>query len=575
MATTSSVGTTSTANLDAYFVQQINNIIALDKQPVEKLKYQKDDITVQKGVYTDLKAQLDGFHTQVKALWSTQSTYALGSTLKSSITGAPSGSTVLSATASTGALAGNYAVNVTQLARYDRKLGDQMFASDQMLGISGSFYMGGAADRSASVAASDPAVASVTTSSIGEGQSELGSNSYYIETHQDNGTWKFRLVDGEGKAISIKQSDGTYGTGWQTMAAGDYDTGRGLKLNFNAVPPSQAQTRSSGAQAISYTAKGAEITVSGSQSLVDIATAINSATYADGNEVQASVVDNRLVLQSKYSGSAHVVTAAEKDGGMALNVLGILNGSNYKNYAAADHGQNAIFSVNNITINRSQNTSLTDVVSGLTLNLASDAEGKSATINVTGDYSGGRGAINSFISKYNELQTYLKAKTAVTVNDDKTYTRGPLAGETIYKSLSSELFSSLTRDATNTGTLKNLREIGITLDDNLNATVSDSAKLDAALQKDPANVKLLMDTIMSRFDLKIGMYTGTNGYVQRSMNTATDRMKSIDDRVTMMNDRIEKRRQSLITQYGSMQATLYSLQYTQSTLRSLGLNTSS
>ena len=77
--------------------------------------------------------------------------------------------------------------------------------------------------------------------------------------------------------------------------------------------------------------------------------------------------------------------------------------------------------MNKMSVVRSSNSGITDLIPGVTLNLASDAEGKSAVLSVGTDATGASNTIKSFISQFNTLQTYLTNKMAVKKVSDTQY----------------------------------------------------------------------------------------------------------------------------------------------------------
>ncbi|HPH96758.1 MAG TPA: flagellar filament capping protein FliD [Anaerolineaceae bacterium] len=577
MATSSVSSTASTANLDSYFVNLINTQMKQASQPLTLLQTQKDTLTVQKSVYTDLKSYLDAFQAPLRKLISTQATYALTTGVKGTVTPFTSGSTVLTANTTSSAIKGTYNFSVTQLASAHVLRSDRMASATEPLGLEGTFVIGGAAARAAAAGVTNSSVTGFSTGDLTSGQSELTSGNYFIETKQDSGTWKFRVVDANGDAVSVQSgSTGSFSSGWQAMptSSTEYDTGRGLKINFSGEMPAAGSNYMNGAAQLAYTAKGQSITVSTNQSLADIASAINDGTYAEGNGMTASVVDRRLVLTADKSGASYKIALANTDANNVLNSLGLLNGDgSYKN-EVANSARNAQFTVNNLAIERSSNTGLTDVIGGVTINLAADAEGKSATLSVADDNSGAREAINTFVTKYNELQTYLRTKTAVTKNENGTYTRGALSGEMVFRTLNQDLTNMMNRSVVNSGAYTRLSQIGLTLDDNLTLRVSDSAKLESALANNAGDVKALMDAVMGAVDTRVGAFTGSSGYASRQLTSTTNQIKSLEDRITSLTDRLTKRQELLIKQYSQMQATLTSLGYTMTQLNSLNSATS-
>jgi flagellar hook-associated protein 2 len=246
--------------------------------------------------------------------------------------------------------------------------------------------------------------------------------------------------------------------------------------------------------------------------------------------------------------------------GTFLQSIGMLNSDN-ATFKTATAGKNSMFTVNNVEVERSSNTGLSDVLAGVSLNLAGDAEGKTATLSVTTDTSSARNAINAFIAKYNELQTYLKAKTSVTKGADGTYTREALAGDLSLKSLRSELHARFTASATNSGAYANLRQIGIDLDTDLTAKVIDTAKLEDALTNHLSDVQSLMDAAMGNLNSRLSGYSGDKGYAANAKKSAEDQIESVDDRITTLNDQLTRTEERYTQQYAEIQAQLLQMTY--------------
>jgi flagellar hook-associated protein 2 len=284
-----------------------------------------------------------------------------------------------------------------------------------------------------------------------------------------------------------------------------------------------------------------------------------------------------LVLSARSTGVAHKILASDMNGGTVLSSLRILRSGDASpdDVDASDNFQytmqvasDASFTVNSVLVTRSQNTGLANVIGGVSLNLAPDAQGKDATLTVSADWSSARTALDTFISKFNEVQSYLAAKTSVdstTVNGQTTYTRGALADDNIFSELRGDLFYSyMANDST--GALQSLRDIGITLDDNLQASISDSTKLETALSSNFSNVKILLDQVMNSIDSKLSRFTGTTsetGYIDNALSGITGEAKDVNDEITEMNAYLAEREQYLTDQYAEIQAQLMTLSYSQ------------
>ncbi|HEX7555135.1 MAG TPA: flagellar filament capping protein FliD, partial [Leptolinea sp.] len=310
--------------------------------------------------------------------------------------------------------------------------------------------------------------------------------------------------------------------------------------------------KATGAAKLNYAAQGATINVTSDMSLASIKAEINAATYGSGNEVIASIIDNTLILKNSSTGAAHVMQAADTSG-TVLTSLGVLNSGTLNTKVTAT---NAIFSVNEMAMERSSNTGLTDVISGMTLDLASDAAGKSADLVIKNDVGSSQAVINSFLTSLNSLTSYVRDKTSTKKNADDTYTRGTLAGEYGIRTVGNELITLMNSDHENAGIYSKLADIGITVDTNLNATISDTTALTAALSNHYADVVKLFDSAMGSMSNKVGSYAGTSGYLSQTITTEESTVTSINSRIKSINERLSRREESLVKYYADYQAQM-------------------
>jgi flagellar capping protein FliD len=539
----------------------------MESAPLTKLEAQQTALQTQRTMYAELKTKLDALRTSSKALISTDPFYTLKAGRTVSVSNIATGTTIISAASSSSAVASSYDISEISLALAHRVRSDQQEYSDQALAKSGTFYIGGTQNRSAVVTLQSPdTISQVNTSdSIATGQKEIGNGTYYIETQKNAaGTWQFRLVDSEGTAIKIANGNSTtnFTNSWQAIPTDGitFSTGRGLNINFGTDSSNFVEkSKLSGATSINYQAKGAEVVVSSSMSLNDIAFAINSSNFASGNEVIATVVNKQMVLSSKYTGESHEIQAS----GAVLGDLGILTGSSFKN--PMQSARDATFKVNGLLVTRSQNSALTDVISGVTLNLAADAEGKSATLNINSDNTSQKAAINTFITNFNALQSYISSNLTITKNTDNTYTRGSLSGDQSIINLRNSLFSLVGSSDLTATVYKSIKDIGITVDSQLNMTITNNAKLENALNNNYSDVISVMDRVMSDVTSKLDKYTGTTSYVDQLIKANAKKTIDVGNSIISMNKRLDAREQVLIKYYADVQAQMDLLSNTQNT----------
>ncbi len=104
MSIIAGTGPTSGINYD----QLISNLLELERQPIERLESKKTTYNNKISAYNTLSSKLSALKSAADKLRTTSNFYAKSASV--------SDSTVLEATASSSAAAGNYSIDVTQLA---------------------------------------------------------------------------------------------------------------------------------------------------------------------------------------------------------------------------------------------------------------------------------------------------------------------------------------------------------------------------------------------------------------------------------------------------------------------------
>ena len=565
MATTVSSIDASIKNLVPSFQTAIKTTIEAESEPLKRVQTLKDSMDLRRGIYTDVKANFDALQSAIQALISTQSSFGMKLVSKASITPAISGSTVLTVSKTDeNASATDYDVTVSKLAKAHSRATSAVSSPDIALNKSGTFWMGGTGIAALQtetspgvysyfVASTSLTAASVST--VASAQKELGTGDYTLQVRDSAGVRQFRLVNADGNAVAINKSDGSTGltTDWQTMKDGAFNTGRGQTLTFNKAGDLSSTT-------FHYTAKGTSISISSSDTQRTIVNAINAASQPDGHDFKASIVANQLVLTSTQTGVNHAMIYTD-EAGLGFNSL-------------LQEAQNAQFTVNGMSVSRASNNNLTDVLDGVTLSLAGDAEGKSARLSISANADKAVGLMNTLASKFNATITHLKdkmASTSKTENGKTTYTRGALSGETIFSSFRTDMLYRMSRSYINSGSYKRMEEIGISFDKDMKLTI-DTGKFSEALKNNSSDVTALLDTGMGEMNTLLSRYTGSSGLLTRTLNSIETQGKEYDQRISKYNTFLEMRKQSLYNQYMEYQAQLVDLG---NTATMFGINLSS
>ena len=550
--TITSIDASISKNLTVTFQTAIKAVIESESAPLKQTQTQKDSLEVRRSVYSDVKSNFDALQSAVQALISSQASYGLSLASKATVTPATSGSTVLTISKTDeNAAATDYDVVVSKLAKANSRASAAAASPDIALNKSGIFWIGGtgvAALQTESTPGvytdfvASTSLTAATASTVASGQRELGTGDYTLQVRDYSGVRQFRLVNADGNAVAINKTDGssTTTTEWQTMSDGAYNTGRGQILTFNKTGDLDSTT-------FHYTAKGTSITISSTDTQRSIVSAINAATQPDGHDFKASIVANQLVLTSSQTGINHAMIYSDA-AGLGFNTL-------------LQEAQNAQFTINGMSVSRASNSSLTDVVDGVTLSLAGDAEGKSARISVNANADKSTGLMNALVSKFNTALSHLKdkmASTAKTENGKTTYTRGVLSGETVFSGFRADMMYRMSRSYSNSGSFKRFEDIGISFDKDMKLTL-DSTKFSDALKNNTSDVTALLDAGMGEINTVLSRYTGTTGMLTRTLSSLETQSKEYDLRISKYNTSLEMRKQALYNQYLDYQAQLVDL----------------
>ncbi len=203
-------------------------------------------------------------------------------------------------------------------------------------------------------------------------------------------------------------------------------------MGLESTPPSGTVTIANGTGSISV-----DIDLS-TDSLDDIATAINSAATAAGSSISASVVQNSDGNYQLEITSGDATTPTFTDSNNVLETLGVVTSS----FTQVDQeGNDAEFTVNGLSITRSSNT-ITNVIEGVTLSLrTADNPDTNVTITVSSDRSEATDALENFVDAYNSVITYMD--TVASYNSESGEA-GILLGDSSLRNVQSALSGLLT-----------------------------------------------------------------------------------------------------------------------------------
>lgn len=252
---------------------------------------------------------------------------------------------------------------------------------------------------------------------------------------------------------------------------------------------------------------GSIVIDSSNNSLAGIRDAINAAKLG----VRASIVNDgsggapyRLVLTSTEpgaGGSVRVDVDAAVDGGSADAALtGLLahDPAGVQNLKQQSAAQNAELTINGIAVTSASNT-VKGALDGVTLNLLKTG---ATSLTVAADPNVAKQAVSDFVKAYNDLTRTLNA---LTVNDPKASTIGPLASDASVTVLRSQMYRTLSQTIGD-GEVQSLADLGIRTQ--ADGTLSlDDAKLTAKIASAPDDVMRLFAEVGKSTDSLVSAST--------------------------------------------------------------------
>ena len=279
-----------------------------------------------------------------------------------------------------------------------------------------------------------------------------------------------------------------------------------------------------------------------STSLEGIVQAINSDSKLGVNATLINTGDpdtpHRLLITANNTGTEAAVSKLEVDGNAELHDFLAFDAATPEagNFTETT-AKNAQLLINDISISSQSNT-VEDAIEGVSLNLQSLTNDDSVAITIARDDSAATKAIKGFVDAYNTLQNTIKSLTSYDVENQQA---SALTGDSLARRVQSH-----TREALNvfadSGTLRNLSQLGITTDPANGNLKIDDDKLNAALQDNlPELTKLLSgeNGLSQRMVSTTTQYLEKDGFIDNINLSIENNIKQLDEQMLRAQERID------------------------------------
>ena len=417
----------------------------------------------------------------------------------------------------------------------------------------------------------------------------LPGGSYLID-----GSGKISLTYTHGATVSIGSSGDTSnftqlaGLGNTTTTTGVGTDTIASQNGVSTVDTSKTLTNNSAGLQTTVTA--GTFTIGSKKYTIDANTTLGSVIGAINNDGQVvatfNSLTNELEITSKNTGAKPIALGATGDTSNFLSAINLVSGGD--SLTSQSLGRNAQFSINGTTYQSTSNSNITSTVHGLagvTLNLLqpTTVSNPAVTLTVAQDQASLKTAVQGFLDSVNSLVSFVRQESAVSTDPNTNKpTAGPLASDTGALGLMTQIRSLMTTTVSGLNTYTNLTQIGITTGSagqSASSASSSSYSLDAskfadAMANNPTEVKALLlgngtgnsrGIIQRVKDIMDTALNPTFGIFTARTTSANAQLKSINDSIDRVNERLLKKQTQLQQQFSQMNQLVASLKQQQST----------
>lgn len=291
------------------------------------------------------------------------------------------------------------------------------------------------------------------------------------------------------------------------------------------------------------------LTLTGHTALSDLATQIN-------NEIPD--LSASIVYDGSESGGYHLILtgAAGSANAYTIDATG-LSGGTAPAFTTTQAAVDASLLVDGLPVTASGN-SLSNVISGLTLDLHAASPGTTVRVSVGADSEGVKDQIKAFVDAYNDLFGFLDAEMKP---------EGKLEGNASARSLASRLENEMTAVHGGDGAYTTLAQIGIERQQGSRTLTFNASKFEQALADDYAAVR---DLFIERegnvgkaalIDQAVQALTDrVDGVFKLGNDSLNRRIKNIDGSIERYERSIENYRTTMERKFRAMETTVSLLQ---------------
>ncbi len=531
--------------------------------PADKLATEKTTNTSKATAYTNLQTRLTALNASATALGAEN----LFSTRKAASTTTNS---TWTPAAAAGTAIGSYQIAVSQLATASRRTGTSDIGnalnpvSDDVSGLTLANLPTSTAVSAGAFTVNGQKVTIALTDSLDQVFSAISTaTSGVVTASYDHLTDKITLSGGGTLVLGAANDTSNFLSAMKLSNNNSPSVESASKLgsvNKSAMLASARLT--AGITAVdgsgngSFSLNGVSISYNvNTDSLTSVMQRINQSTAGVTAAYDGS--NDRVVLSNSVTGDVGI-GVSEATGGL-MEALGLSSSM------TLTRGNNAQFTINGGAVLTSTSNTLSSTAHGIEgLNITVDSAA-TQTISVSGDTAGMRSSIENFITKYNEVQSFIDEQTKITTLNGKVKT-SLLSSDREIQSWASNLRSRVFATIPGlSGTIARLEHLGIDFTSGTSSLViKNGAKLDTALREKPSDVAAFFQTATT------GLSDVMDNYLTLLTTSGTTKQKQLTKSNTDIDKQIETIERRLAAQRAVLESSFIAMESAQSKLKSQG-----
>lgn len=306
------------------------------------------------------------------------------------------------------------------------------------------------------------------------------------------------------------------------------------------------------------------INITSATSLASLASQINSQNSGVFAAVVNDGTNNKLAIMSRQTGTSNgftinnSLTLSPGSGTVLAFAAGqSLTSGNSQNAADAN------LSLNGIPIVSSSNT-VTNAIPDVTVNLLQAGQ---TNINVTPDYTSLQNSLNTLVSQYNSLQSYVASQTSTSNGQ-----AGPLANDPVPRQLMNDINSALI--SAGSGNLQYLSNIGLQFNEDGTLSFAQDT-FQSAVTSSSSDVQTLFqgtnsNGIFNKFQSTLQSDDATAGLIFNSTTSDQTTIQSLTSEISDQQARLNLERTQLTQMYSAADQAIIQLQSEGQSLSNLG-----